>query len=189
MIKCADMWQRAYQIIVQPDKSWREIKEESPELKRLFINYALPLMLLPLFSAVIRVLFARGPFITFSFVLSLLISAAVNYILSAAALLLAGWLVSVLAQYFASRTDLASAMKLVVYSLTPVWLAGLFNLFPKLAVLSSLGLYAAFLVYAGLPIVMETPPEKHPAFAASIIALGVFILMYLSITAGGLFYL
>jgi hypothetical protein len=183
------MWRRAYQIIVQPEKSWREIKDENPEIKRLFINYALPLMLLSLFSAIIKVLFARGPFITWSFVASLLVSATVNYILSAAALLLAGWLVSVLAQYFASRTDLPSALKLIVYSLTPVWLTSLFNIVPKLAVLSSLGLYAAFLVYVGLPIVMETPPEKHTAFAASIIALGVFILMYLSITAGGLFYL
>jgi hypothetical protein len=189
MIKCARMWQRAYRLITQPDKTWREIKGESPEIRRLFVSYALPLMLLPLFSSIVRVVMARSAFITFSFVTSLLLGALANYLLSAAALLLAGWLVSVLAQYFSSKTDLAPAMKLVVYSLTPVWLAALFNLVPRLAVLSSLGLYAAFLIYAGLPVMLETPPEKHTAFAASVIALGVFILMYLSITAGGLFYL
>ena len=183
------MWQRAYQLITQPDKTWREIKAESPEIRRLFVGYALPLMLIPLFCSIVRVFMSRGPYITFSFISGLLLGALANYVLSAAALLLVGWLVSVLAQYFSSRTDLSLAMKLVIYSMTPVWLAGLFNLVPRLAVLTILGLYAAFLVYVGLPIVLETPPEKHTALAASVIALGVFILMYLSITAGGLFYL
>jgi hypothetical protein len=183
------MWQRAYQLITQPEKTWREIKGEHLEIRRLFVGYALPLMLLPLFTSIVRIVMARGPFITFSFVASLLLGAIANYVLSAAALLLAGWLVSVLAQYFSSRNDLALTMGLVIYSMTPVWLAGLFNLSPRLAVLSSLGLYSTFLIYVGLPVMLETPPEKHTAFAAAVIALGVFILMYLSITAGGLFYL
>jgi hypothetical protein len=104
-------------------------------------------------------------------------------------LLLAGWLVSVIAQYFSSRTDLGSALKLIIYSMTPVWLTSVFSLIPKMAGLSILGLYSAFLVYVGIPILLETPPEKHAALAASVIVLGVFILMYLSISAGGLFYL
>ena len=183
------MWQRAYQLIIQPDKTWREIKGESPEIKSLFIKYALPLMLLPLFSSIVRILVARGPFITFSFISNLLVGALANYVLSAAALLLAGWLVSVLAQYFSSRTELSLTMKVIIYSMTPVWLAGLFNLVPRLAVLSILGLYSTFLLYVGLPIILETPPDKHTAFAAAVIAIGVFILMYLSITAGGLFYI
>ena len=183
------MWQRAYQLITQPDKTWREIKGESPGIRRLLTGYALPLMLLPLFCSIVRIIMARGAFITFSFIANLLLGALANYVLSAAALLLVGWLVSVLAQYFSSKTDLALTMKLVIYSMTPVWLAGLFNLVPRLAVLSILGLYATFLIYVGLPLVLETPPEKHTAFAAAVIALGVFILMYLSITAGGLFYI
>lgn len=183
------MWQKVYRLIVQPEKSWRAIKEESTEIKPLFTRYALPLMLLPLASALIKVLLGRGPFITPSFVWGILVSSLVNYILAAAALLLAGWLVSVIAQYFSSRAELAPALKLVVYSMTPIWLTSLFTVIPKMAGLSILGLYSAYLVYAGIPVIMETPPEKHAAFAAAVIALGIFILMYLSITAGGLFYL
>ncbi len=183
------MWQKAYRLIVQPEPSWRAIKEESSGIKALFTGYALPLMLIPLVSALVKVLLARGPFITVSFVWGIVVGSLVNYVLAAAALLLAGWLVSVIAQYFASRTDLGSAMKLVVYSMTPVWLTSIFSIVPKLAGLSILGLYAAFLVYVGTPVILETPPEKRTALAAAVIALGVFILMYLSITAGGLFYL
>ncbi len=184
-----NMWQKVYRLIVEPEKSWRAIKAESPEIRTLFTRYALPLMLIPLISAIIKVLVGRGPFITVSFVWGILVGSFVNYVLAAAALLLAGWLVSVIAQYFSSRTDLGSAMKLIVYSMTPVWLTSVFSIVPKLAGLSILGLYSAFLVYVGTPVIMETPPEKHTAFAAAVIALGVFILMYLSITAGGLFYL
>ncbi len=183
------MWQKVYKLIVEPEKSWRGIKEENAEIKALFTGYALPLMLIPLASAIVKVVLGRGPFITWSFIWGILASSLVNYVLAAAALLLAGWLVSVIAQYFSSRTDLASAMKLVVYSMTPVWLTSIFSLIPKMAGLSILGLYSVFLVYVGVPVVLETPPEKHTAFAAAIVALGVFILMYLSITAGGLFYL
>jgi len=185
----SNMWQKAYRLIVEPEKSWRAIKEESPEIKSLFTGYALPLMVIPLASAIVKVVLGRGPFITWSFIWGIMASSLVNYILAAAALLLAGWLVSVLAQYFSSRTDLSSAMKLIVYAMTPVWLTSIFGIVPKLAGLSVLGLYAVFLVYNGVPVILETPPEKHTAFAAAIVALGIFILTYLSITAGGLFYL
>lgn len=183
------MLKRAYQLIIDPAAAWRAVKAEPADIRRLFRGYALPFMLLPVAAAVIRALLARGPYLTFSFGFNLLIGSVVNYILFAAALLFVGWLISVLAQYFSSRSDISSALKLVVYSMTPVWLSSLFSVFPRLSVLSILGFYGAYLVFTGLPELLETPRDKLVAFASSVIVLGIVVMMYLSIVAGGLFYI
>jgi hypothetical protein len=189
MIKLKQMFKRAYRLIVEPEKSWREISGELAEPRQVLARYALPMMLIPAGAMIVRILFSRGQFITLSFVLNLLIGGIVNYILSATALLFAGWLISLLAPYFGSKNDLASAVKVASYSMTPVWLCSVFRVFPPLAVLSVLGLYGAYLVFTGLPIVLNTPPDKNLPFAFSVFGLGVIILSYLSLVAGGLFYL
>lgn len=189
MLKFLYMFKRAYSLIIDPTKTWQIIAQEQVDIRRLIQSYALPMTLIPVASTIIRVLFARGPFITLYFIFNLLIGGVVNYILLIAALLFAGWLVSIFAQYFASKTELIAAMKLVVYSTTPVWLCSIFKIFPALSVLALLGFYSIYLVFAGLPIILQTPPDKNVAFASSIVAIGVIILTYLSIIAGGLFYL
>ncbi|OGB89414.1 hypothetical protein A2625_08005 [candidate division WOR-1 bacterium RIFCSPHIGHO2_01_FULL_53_15] len=183
------MFKRAYRLIIEPEKVWREIAGEAAEPRQIFMRYALPMMLIPAAAMVAKILLSRGQYITFSFVLNLLIGGIVNYILSAAALLFAAWLISLMAPYFGSKSEASSAVKIVAYSMTPVWLCSVFKVFPPLAVLSILGLYAAYLVYTGLPIVLNTPPEKNLPFAFSVFGLGAIILPYLSIIAGGLFYL
>ena len=48
--------------------------------------------------------------------------------------------VDALAPSFRSERNLPAALKLAVYSFTPVWLAGIFILIPGLRFLTSLGL-------------------------------------------------
>ena len=183
------MFKRAYQIIIEPGKTWPVIANEPTDVRRLFKSYVLPLILLPIICAVIKVLLARGPYITVPFVFNLVIVGTVNYILYAATILFAGWLVSILAQYFSSKTDIASAMKLVAYAMTPAWLSSVFQIFPRLSVLSILGFYAAYLIFTGLPVVLEAPEGKDTIFSATVVILGIFIMMYLSILTGGLSYI
>lgn len=177
------MLQRIYQLLAAPEKTWLLIKQEPADIPHLFKSYALPLLLLPVFSSLVRLIMMRG-----AFKLEMLVSGLVNYILLAAALLFAGWVISLIARYFASRSDLPAALKLVVYSMTPVWLCSLFQIVPRLRVLSLLGLYSAYLLFTALPIVLETPPEKQVGLAAAIIAFGLVVMMYLSVITGGVFY-
>lgn len=183
------MFKRAYLLIIEPEKTWRAIGQESVVIRQILIGYALPMMLVPTASMIVRILFSRLSFITLSFLFSLLIGALVNFILSAAALLFAGWLISLMAPYFGAKNDPAATLKIVVYSMTPVWLCSVFKIFPPLSVLSILGLYGTFLVFTGVPILLAPPPEKNLPFALSIVGLGLVLLAYLSMIAGGLFYL
>jgi hypothetical protein len=59
------------------------------------------------------------------------------------------------------------ALKLVVYSMTPVWVAGVLNLIPALAPLGIIAaLYSVYIFYLGLPVMMETPADKVVPYMA-----------------------
>jgi len=86
-----------------------------------------------------------------------------------------------LAPTFQSKGSTAQALKLVVYAMTPVWVAGVLNLVPALAVLEIIAaLYAIYLFYLGLAPVMGTPPDK----AIPYIVVSAIVIIVISIVLG-----
>jgi hypothetical protein len=185
----AAMWERACQLIVDPEKTWLEIKQERITPVQLLRSFAAPLALLPVISGIGRSLWLRGHYFGWSLIFDLFTTGVVNYVLMLAALLFSGWVVSLMAPYFGSKADLTAAHKVVIYSMTPVWLASVFQLVPRLGALSLLGLYGAFLLYTSLPVLLETPPDKQNGLAAAIIVFGLAVMMFLSLGAVGTIYL
>ena len=68
-----------------------------------------------------------------------------------------------------------NALKLTAYSYTPAWLAGIFLLVPGLSFLMILGLYGLYLMWLGLPPLMQAPREKALPYAAAVIVIAVVI--------------
>jgi hypothetical protein len=182
------MWQNIYRLLTAPEKTWQEIKLEPVTVFQLLMGYALPLLLLPILTSFLRSLMARFSYLTIKLLFDLLVGSVVNYIMLVAALLFAGWIVSLLARYFEANSDLTLAVKVVVYSMTPVWLVSVCQMFPQTRILALLGLYSAYLLFAALPIVLEAKPEKQLGLGASIVGFGLALMMYLSIVIGGVFY-
>lgn len=176
--------ERARDIILNPRVTWQVLREEAVELKQLFVNYAAPLALIPavcglIGMTVIGIRMPAGTMVRAPFVGALL-GSVVGYILHLAGVFIGGWVVKTLAPFFSSKPDLTSATKVVVYSMTPVWLAGIFSLIPGLGILSLLGLYGIYLLVLGLPVVMETPSGKVAWYTISILAAGLVISFILS---------
>lgn len=176
--------ERARDIILNPRVTWQVIKGEAVDLKQLFVNYAAPLALIPavcglIGMTVIGIRVPAGTVVRAPF-MGALLGGLTGYILHLAGVWVGGWLVKTLAPYFSSKPDFNSAMKVVVYSMTPVWLAGIFSLIPGLGILSLLGLYGIYLLVLGLPVVMETPSEKVVWYTISILAVGLVISLILS---------
>ena len=75
-------------------------------------------------------------------------------------------------------------MKLAVYSMTPVWIAGIFNLIPALGVLSILGsLYGLYLLYLGFSTpLMGTPKEKVMGY----VVVSIVVVIVLMVVVGGI---
>lgn len=186
------IYERAREIIFDPRVAWQQIKSETTTAKQLIIDYAAPLALVGAVCSLIGYTIfglrlpsgnlVRAPFF------EALIGGFLRYVLQLAALLVAGRSIAFLGRYFNSKTDFDSAMKLVVYSMTPVWLAGVFTLIPGLSILSLLGFYGLYVLVVGLPEVLATPGEKVFLFAVTICAIALLISVFVVFIIAGLVY-
>jgi hypothetical protein len=108
--------------------------------------------------------------------------AIVGYVLSFVTVALLGLFIDLLAPQFGGRRDFANAFRLAVFSFIPVWLAGIFLLLPGLRFLMLTGFYGAYILMAGLPRLMKSPPQKTVGFTA-LVTLCAFVLTMLATTA------
>ncbi len=81
-----------------------------------------------------------------------------------------------LAPTFAGERNRENAMKLVTYAMTPAWLAGVFALIPGLGFLRFLAvLYAIYVFWLGLPILMKSPSERLGPYALAAVLCGIVL--------------
>lgn len=183
---------RIKEIILKPKKEWQVIKEEPSDIKALYLNYAAPLALIPAVCSLIGMTIIgirmpagevmRSPFVP------TLIGSAIGYGLNMLGLIIGAWIIKLLAPTFNSKADLADAFKVVVYSMTPVWLVGIFSLIPGLGILGILGLYAIYLLALGFAAVLNTPENKVVWFTISIILVSMVVNFILSAIVFGALY-
>jgi hypothetical protein len=156
---------RVVNILTKPADEWRTIAVEPATVEGLLRGYAAPLAAIPAVSQFIgfTVIGFSVPFVgTMRYGV---VRGAVSAVLSWVFALVGAWIAAVvvekLAPTFQSKGDTAQALKLVVYSMTPAWIAGVLNLVPLLTPLVIIAaLYGIYLFYLGLPPLMSTPPDK-----------------------------
>ena len=106
-----------------------------------------------------------------------LVWAIVWYILTLVALYVNGLIINALAPSFGAKQNATNAYKVAVYSATPTFVAGILSIIPALGFLVLLiGLYSFYLLFVGLPIMMETPKEKHVGYF--VVTLIVILIIY-----------
>ncbi len=179
-----DVQTRARNILTQPAREWPVIAAETTDVASLLRDYAAPLSAIP---AICRWIGMSIVGVSFGFMgryrvglVRGLANAIVFWVLGLVGCWVAAVIIEKLAASFQSRGDTAQALKLVVYASTPVWVAGVLNLVPALGVLILVAaLYAIYLFYLGLPIVMQTPTDKVVAYmiVSAIVVLAVTIVV------------
>ena len=169
--------QRVQNILLQPRQTWPVIAGEPGDIASLYKNYLLPLAAIaPIASFIGMSLVGVGAFGVQVRVpiLSGLLSALVAYAVSLAMVFVLALIVDALAPSFAGVKNQGQAFKLVAYAMTAGFLAGIFNLLPALSVLGLLAsLYSIYLLYTGLPVLMQCPPEKAPGYTAVVTLCGI----------------
>ena len=103
-------------------------------------------------------------------VLPSLLRLVIVYLLTFAMVYIIASVIDLLAARFGGQRNFANAVKLSVYSHTPLWLAGIFLLIPGLNFLLILGIYGLYLLWTGLPLLMQVPDEKALPYAAVVTA-------------------
>ena len=120
---------------------------------------------------------------------SSLFRAILFYVLGLVSVYAFGFVINMLAPSFGSKANPENAMKLAVYSMTAVWVGGIFYIFLPLAVLAMLaGLYSLYILYLGFDGgLMETPKDKVLGYC--IVSIVVYVVLYavVSVIIGAVF--
>ena len=178
--------ERAKAIIFRPRETWPIIKEEVATVGDVFRNYVVILAALPPVASFLglwifgrSVSFAPGRYhVSFFKGISM---AVVEYIVTLVGVYVAALVVEWLAPNFQAQRDRVRAFKLVAYSFTPAFVIGIVNIIPDLAPLTILGLYGFYLLYVGLPYLMECPPERALTYTIAVAA--IMFIVYIAIGA------
>lgn len=175
----SNLIQRVKDILLRPSPTWDVIEAEPATVGSLYKGYILPLAAVPVVCGLIGML-AFGVGIPGLAVFkpsigSALASAIVQYVLSLVSVYVLALIIDALAPNFGGQKNQIQALKVAAYSSTAAWMAGVFSLYPALAVLGLLGLYSLFLLYKGLPRLMKTPEDKSVPYIAVIIIAGIVL--------------
>ncbi len=100
-----------------------------------------------------------------------------------------GKLIHWMSETYGAQQSLATCVALAGFTATPLFLVGVMQLIPTLWLNFIVGLpalaYTVYLLFTGVPIMMQIPQERGFLFSSSILAVGLVTLVgLLAITAG-----
>lgn len=166
-----DLVARARGIVVAPHTEWPTIRLESADIALLLTRYVALLAAIPALARFIGGSLIGG----YTPVLAGLAGAVLVYLWTFAVVFVVALLVDALAPTFGARKNFTQALKLTAYAYTPAWLAGIFLAVPGLSFLGVLGLYGFYLMWIGLPVLMQAPRERSLGYAAVVVAWAIVL--------------
>lgn len=183
--------QNLLQLMISPRQAWPQIADEPHTTRELYARHVLPLAAIgPVCSFIGLALIGidlplfghyRVP------LLSGIAHALVSYGLTLLGVFVLAKLIDALSTHFSAQPDSMQALKLAAYAATPAWLGGLFHLFPALSLLAAAaGLYSLYLLYLGLPPLMQAPPAQAGRYAATVIVAAIVVALVVGAVAGSL---
>jgi hypothetical protein len=174
---------RAKAIILTPKDEWPKIALETTSQGDILRSYVLPLAAIgPIASFIGGQVFGYGA-LGFSYRPSLIWSlsnAIISYVLSIVAVFVLMLIADFLAPKFDGQSNRLNAFKMVAYSYTASWLAGVFGIIPSLAFFSLLGIYSVYLLYTAATPLMKVPQEKAAGYTAVTILCAIVLAIVVS---------
>lgn len=186
--------ERAKAIVLKPAETWPVVAAEQTSPGEIFTRYALPLAAIgPVASFIGGQVFGISAFIATyrpSFMTGLTM-AVTSFIMGLISLVVVALIADFLAPKFDGQSNRTNAFKLVAYSMTPAWVAGILGIVPSLAVLGIIaGLYSIYLLYQGAAPLMRVPQDKGVAYTAVTIVCAIiasFVATTVAASVTGLF--
>lgn len=186
--------QHTWGILVRPHAEWHAIRSEKSSFIQVFVSHVPILALVPALCAFIGVTqvgwtVADGPPVKMT-----LLSAASLCALTYAALLVCvyamgefiNWMSKTYGVKGDDETRHYEGTALAVYVSTPVMLAGAAAIYPSLwfvaAIMGVAGAYSLYLVYEGIPILMNIPKDRAFMFATSVVTVALILIVTVMIS-------
>ena len=172
---------RIKNISLSPKSEWELIASEPTSASQLYVGYVMPLAVLAALMGFLRIsvlgvnLGAGNSFRTpisggLTYTVMMFVSALFG-------VFVVGLIISTLAPTFSGTRDQRQALKVAAYSLTPAMLSSVLALSPILSTLLQLlaGLYGIYVLYLGLPVLMQSPKEKAFGYTASVVICTILV--------------
>lgn len=180
-------------ILLHPDSEWKAIRNERHSFLQVFLSHVPFLALIPTLAAyygVTQVGWTIGdgdPIrLTSSSAMTL---CAITYVSLLAGVFILGEFINWMARTYGVRDEGEKrhyeGTALAVYVTTPLFLAGISAVYPDMwfnAIATVIaGAYAVYLVYEGIPILMDIPKERAFMYATSVVTVGLVLLVVVRI--------
>lgn len=172
---------RVKNIVLSPKTEWPVIAPEPTSASQLFVGYVMPLAVLAALVGFLR-MSVLGVSSAFGSSFRMPISSGLTYtvmmfVSALFGVFVVGLIINALAGTFSGTKDQRQALKVAAYSLTPAMLSSVLALSPILATLLQLlaGLYGIYVLYLGLPVLMQSPKEKAFGYTASVVICTILV--------------
>lgn len=182
---------RVKNIITSPAAEWDRIAAEPADVNKLYIGYALPLVVVAAIAGFIGSSLIGTTLPGFGFyrvpLTTGLISAVLQVVAALACLYIMGIVANALAPNFGSTQNQGNAHKWVVYGATAAFVGGIVAIFPPIALLALLAaLYTLYIAWIGLPKMMGTPEDKRVGYFAVIVIIWIVVAIVINVVLGSI---
>ncbi|MBX2879380.1 MAG: YIP1 family protein [Granulosicoccus sp.] len=180
-------------LLSDPGTEWESIRQENSSVANLYTGYILIVAAIAPVCALIGTTtfgwkIGIGDAVRLTFPSAIQMAVAF-YLAMLVATFCIGKTIHWMAQTYGAEQPLSLCVALAAYTATPLFLIGFIQLIPTLWLNFIVGLpalaFTVFLLYTGVPIVMQIPAERGYLFSTSILAVGLVTLVgLLAVTAG-----
>ena len=156
---------RVKNILLSPQTEWPTIAAETATVQSILTGYVLILAAIGPIAIALRY-FGFG-----------IAGAIVTYVMSLVSLFVISWIVDMLAPNFGGEKNFVQSFKLVAYSMTAAWIAGVFKLLPLVGgIIALIALvYTLYTFYLGAPVLKKCAQDKAVVFTIIVIVCGIVL--------------
>ena len=175
-----------WSLITEPDTEWNSVRQKSPSLIRLYLGQVVWLAALPALCTFIGTtqmgwsLPGSDHVVKLTF-LSASWMAVLAWLATMSGVAVMGGFIHWMSQNFDSDPTLTECTAFSCYIAFPLFLAGIFGLYPSIWVAISAGTAAAsisaYLLFTGLPAFMRIPKEQGFIYSSSVLCVGLVVLV------------
>ena len=167
--------ERVRNILLKPREEWPKIAAETATVQSLYVGY---IVILAAIGPIVVIL--RSVALGFGIGLPLAIA---MYLLTLVAVSIVALIVDTLAPTFGGERNFVGSLKLVAYSYTAVWVAGIFRLIPIAGGIIGLiaAVYSIYTFYLGASPVKKCPATKAVAYTVVVLICNILLFWVLAL--------
>lgn len=188
------MLQHTLGIFINPDREWERIRSDKESFLRVYLRHVPLLALIPVLAAYFGVTqvgwsIGSGGVVRLTSESALLMCVAA-YVAQLVAVYVLGEYINWMSRSFGVEGGAEErhfeGTALAVYSAIPIMLAGVVLVYPELWLVVSVYIvaacYAVYLIYEGIPILMNIPKERGFIYASSVITVALVLSVVVMVT-------